>query len=397
MTSQDLAAARLLLARRQAVRKPGLVPRPDGVSHPRPGGRLQGVSRRGDPGLAELPGLHTFARRLRAHRQRQQDAVARRAARSRSAGPRPGGDRACHRGSVPGIVPGPARSPRRRRSRPRCGMRCATLRPGAPGLRRGASRKIGNPAPAEALIPHTREHGSACASKCPDAGRLELLLEDYAFLVDDPEWLCRLLKALILCAAARRLRGWRAQARGRGAGLFTALMHEHYDPGYLRSMANFAGFGARVPSCPDPRPEATGAAAALIERDEPCRRRPVHARRPIRPPVHRPPSSFDATLGSYRRHPRWTVRYAWARPPASRAARARRRRHGARDRATRRRRPLVVGGVHGSRPTLAPRGRRPRRPLRTDHRGRRRGCASSCPRGHALEHAGSWSATPTTT
>ena len=80
-------------------------------------------------------------------------------------------------------------------------------------------------------------------------------------------WLCRLLKALIPLRGRETVRGWQAQARaGEVPAVFTALMHEHYDPGYLRSMqANFAGFaGARVLELPDPRPEAMRAAAAAL-------------------------------------------------------------------------------------------------------------------------------------
>ena len=171
-----------------------------------------------------------------------------------------------HRGSVLGMLPG----------RPQPSQKAFetalwdTLRrfdPARPVFVESESRKIGNLRLPEALILRMREHGECVRVEMPDAGRLELLLEDYAFLIDDPELLCRLLEALIPLRGRETVRGWQAMARaGEVPAVFTALMHEHYDPGYLRSMqANFAGFsGARVLELPDPGPEAMRAAAGAL-------------------------------------------------------------------------------------------------------------------------------------
>jgi len=61
---------------------------------------------------------------------------------------------------------------------------------------------------------------------------------------------------------------WQAQARaGRVADVFLALMHRHYDPGYLQSMeANFRGFAsARALALADgSAPSLARAAAELL-------------------------------------------------------------------------------------------------------------------------------------
>ena len=104
----------------------------------------------------------------------------------------------------------------------------------------------------------------------PDAGRLALLLEDYAFLGADPELFCRLLEGLVTLRGREAVRHWQQRVReGAVAEVFLDLMHAHYDPGYERSMrANFAGFAAALPlQLQDGSPAVLAAAAArLLER-----------------------------------------------------------------------------------------------------------------------------------
>jgi hypothetical protein len=68
------------------------------------------------------------------------------------------------------------------------------------------------------------------------------VLEDYAFFADDPELFCAQLEALVEVRGRADVNAWQALARaGRWAEVYAALMAEHYDPMYLKSMQrNFA-------------------------------------------------------------------------------------------------------------------------------------------------------------
>jgi tRNA 2-selenouridine synthase len=87
-----------------------------------------------------------------------------------------------------------------------------------------------------------------------------LLIEDYAFFVEDTEAFCSRLDALRELRGAEVVQGWQAAARaGRSAQVVRELLTGHYDPIYLQSMRrNFAGIGA-----PFDRVEWDGSAAAL--------------------------------------------------------------------------------------------------------------------------------------
>lgn len=150
---------------------------------------------------------------------------------------------ASHRGSVLGILPG----------RPQPGQKAfetalwnelRRFDPQRPVYVESESKKIGNLRIPEALIREMREHGDCVNVEMPDASRLALLLEDYDLFARDVEFFCRQLDALIALRGRDTVAAWQAQARaGRIDEAFLALMHSHYDPGYLKSMrANFKGF-----------------------------------------------------------------------------------------------------------------------------------------------------------
>lgn len=171
-----------------------------------------------------------------------------------------------HRGSVLGLVPG----------RPQPGQKAFetalwhTLRgfdPQRPVFVESESRKIGDLRVPEALMREMRERGDCLHVQMPDASRLALLLEDYDFFVRDVELFCRQLDALVALRGRETVSAWQTLARsGRIGEAFLGLMHDHYDPGYLKSMrANFVGFAdAAALHLEDGSPHTLAAAAARL-------------------------------------------------------------------------------------------------------------------------------------
>ena len=88
--------------------------------------------------------------------------------------------------------------------------------------------------------------GRVLRVEMPEAARVQLLLEDYAFFAADVERFCGLLGPLVELRGKETVQRWQAQARaGDWPGVFAALMREHYDPLYLRSIdRHFSGFSA---------------------------------------------------------------------------------------------------------------------------------------------------------
>lgn len=173
---------------------------------------------------------------------------------------------ASHRGSVLGILPG----------RPQPGQKAfetalwSTLQgfdPRQPVYVESESKKVGNLRVPEALIREMREHGECVHVEMSDASRLALLLEDYDFFVRDVELFCHQLDALTTLRGRETVAAWQALARaGRIDDAFLALMHSHYDPGYLKSMrANFRGFeSARAVTIADGAPDTMRRVAAEL-------------------------------------------------------------------------------------------------------------------------------------
>jgi tRNA 2-selenouridine synthase len=105
------------------------------------------------------------------------------------------------------------------------------------------SRKIGQLHVPELLIERMRREGRCVMVEMPDAARVALLLEEYAFFMQQPERFCQQLDALVALRGRERVAAWQALAReGHWADVFLRLMQEHYDPLYLKSMErNYVG------------------------------------------------------------------------------------------------------------------------------------------------------------
>ncbi len=110
------------------------------------------------------------------------------------------------------------------------------------------SKKIGDLRVPEALIQKMRS--SPCVRmQISTADRVKLLIEDYPHLVEDSRLLGEQLAHLIPLHGREKISGWNALAEsGDTASLVEALLVEHYDPAYLRSIErNFVGYrDARV-------------------------------------------------------------------------------------------------------------------------------------------------------
>jgi len=175
---------------------------------------------------------------------------------------------ACHRGSVLGGLPGRPQ-PSQKHFDTLVWQALHGFDPARPVYVESESARIGSLRVPEMLLRRMRLDARVVRIDMPDAARVALLLDEYAFFADDPEGFCRLLQALVELQGHARVESWQAMARaGRWAELFAALMAEHYDPLYERSMArNFAALGAAATvSLRD------GGAAALDEAVQALRR-----------------------------------------------------------------------------------------------------------------------------
>lgn len=155
---------------------------------------------------------------------------------------------ACHRGSVLGALP-EVPQPSQKQFENRVWQALRAFDPSRPVFVESESRKIGALQVPEALILRMRSHGRVCLVEMPLAARVALLLEDYAHFAREPERFCGLLSTLVELRGHETVLRWQEYARaGRWSTVFQALVIEHYDPLYQRSMdRNYAGMGAPWP------------------------------------------------------------------------------------------------------------------------------------------------------
>jgi len=143
---------------------------------------------------------------------------------------------ACHRGSVLGAMPGRAQ-PTQKRFDTLLWQALKGFDPQRPVFIESESRKVGALRVPEALMDHMRGHGECVRVQMPDAARLDLLQQEYAFFADDVEGFCKLLESLLPLRGRETVSAWQAQARaGRWREVFAQLMQQHYDPLYERSL-----------------------------------------------------------------------------------------------------------------------------------------------------------------
>ena len=103
------------------------------------------------------------------------------------------------------------------------------------------SKKIGALRVPDALI--TAMRASPCIRlEVPQDARVKLLTEDYAHFLQDPETINSLLAHLIPLRGSETIAAWQALAHRQAWNqLVAALLEQHYDPAYLKSLAtNYA-------------------------------------------------------------------------------------------------------------------------------------------------------------
>jgi len=142
---------------------------------------------------------------------------------------------AAHRGSVLGRIPSHPQ-PSQKMFESVVWDRLRRFDPSRPVFVESESRKVGELRVPAALIERMRT--SPCiALQLPRAHRVQLLMDDYAHFTQDPRALNEQLSYLTALHGKDRIAAWQALANaGRMPELVDALLAEHYDPAYLRSI-----------------------------------------------------------------------------------------------------------------------------------------------------------------
>ena len=115
--------------------------------------------------------------------------------------------------------------------------------PARPVFVESESKKVGNVRVPDALIEAMRE--SPCIDlQLPDAERVALLLEDYDFVVKDPDFFCQRLEALTELRGKAVVGEWIAKVRsGQTPQVVLDLLVQHYAPLYTASIQrNFSQY-----------------------------------------------------------------------------------------------------------------------------------------------------------
>ena len=177
-----------------------------------------------------------------------------------------------HRSSVLGLLPGVAQ-PSQKMFDTRIWTALRSFDALLPVYIESESKKVGNVALPEGLVAAMR--ASPCLQlDLPEDERVQLLLEDYDFFVQDIEFFCERLGALTEARGRQMVEGWQLRARaGEVAQVVRELLIEHYDPVYLQSMRrNFTQYASAVVVAPQGRSRpALEALAREIVRDQVAR------------------------------------------------------------------------------------------------------------------------------
>jgi tRNA 2-selenouridine synthase len=178
---------------------------------------------------------------------------------------------ACHRSSVLGLLPGQPQ-PSQKRFDALIWDALRQFDPARPVYLESESKKVGNLRVPDALMDAMR--ASDCiALQLADAERVALLLEDYHFFVQQPDFFVERLQALREVRGAEVINGWVEQVRaGHTPAVVLDLLVRHYDPTYLAStQRNFQRLAQALPCVlADRSTEAMRAAArSLIASEAP--------------------------------------------------------------------------------------------------------------------------------
>jgi tRNA 2-selenouridine synthase len=149
---------------------------------------------------------------------------------------------ACHRSSVLGLIPGQAQ-PAQKKFDTLIWDALSRFDPSRVVFVEAESRKVGNLSVPESLMQAMRASPCVRVDAAMDL-RVELLMQDYPFFVQDIDFLCARLATLKDLRGKEMVDGWCQAARdGHIAELVKQLLQDHYDPGYSHSThRNYAQF-----------------------------------------------------------------------------------------------------------------------------------------------------------
>lgn len=170
-----------------------------------------------------------------------------------------------HRSSVLGVLPGQAQ-PSQKRFESLIWAALSAYNPSRDVFVESESKKVGNLRVPDALMDAMR------AAPCIDiqldvAHRVALLREDYQHFVDDTEFFCQRLQALVELRGHDTVNGWTDCVRnGRINEVVHDLLVRHYDPVYAASIQrNFTQYGhAQVHTLADHTQSAIAALATTL-------------------------------------------------------------------------------------------------------------------------------------
>jgi tRNA 2-selenouridine synthase len=145
-----------------------------------------------------------------------------------------------HRGSVLGLVPG-SPQPSQKAFDSSLWDRMRRFDAARPVFIESESKKVGDLRVPESLVQRMRASPCIRLELSLDR-RVELLMHDYRFFVDDTPAFCERLDALRALRGHETVNAWQEAARaGRSAEVVRELLTLHYDPIYLQSLRrNFA-------------------------------------------------------------------------------------------------------------------------------------------------------------
>ena len=156
-------------------------------------------------------------------------------------------DLAKHRGSVLGNLPDQAQ-PSQKMFESLVLEKLSRLDAARPVFVEAESKKVGEVRVPEALMAAMR--ASPCLRvEMSVPTRVELLQDEYAHFISDPQSLGAQLDCLVPLHGRERIDAWKTlSARGAWDEFVERLLVEHYDPAYLRGMGrNYTGFGSALP------------------------------------------------------------------------------------------------------------------------------------------------------
>jgi len=150
-------------------------------------------------------------------------------------------DLACHKGSVLGVLPG-SEQPSQKMFETRLHLALQSFDPTRPVYVEAESRKIGCIHLPDALLDAMRA-GACITIDASFEARVEFLLRDYDYFLNNPEWFNSRLGVLDNLHSRETIQRWQDYANAaQWKTLVCELLELHYDPLYRRSQnRNFAG------------------------------------------------------------------------------------------------------------------------------------------------------------